>query len=95
MDTTKDHHYTKKLVVDARDILLRLHCHCGAAVSVVPAKMKAGAFFCSNCGDTWPDAVDENRVPKSPTQRLAVALRDLQNETATGDYRVQFEVDAN
>ena len=87
---------TKKLIVDATDVRLRLDCACGAAVSVVPKEiLKDTIFHCANCHEIWPGAVDENRIPRAPVQRLAVALRDLQNETATGDYRVQFEVDAN
>jgi hypothetical protein len=82
----------QRLIVDATDVVLRLHCKCGAEVSVAPAAMKLSVFFCSNCDNGWPDAVGENGMPRMPAERLAVALRDLQKEeTATG-YRVQFEV---
>ena len=86
---------TKKIIVDATDIVLRLHCKCGAVVSVRPAEMKLTVFTCSNCLDTWPDVGGENGRPWIPAERLAVALRDLQKETAKGNYRVQFEVDTN
>jgi hypothetical protein len=90
----------QRLVVDVKDVVLRLQCTCGAAVSVVPAKMKRSVFQCANCVEPWPGAVGEDRQPQTPVQRLAVALRDLQNETAeaakgnegTPRYHVQFEV---
>jgi hypothetical protein len=80
------------LVINARDARLRLQCKCGAIVSVVPRDMKQSVFYCPNCSELWPGAVDDNHVPSAAVQKLAVALRDLQRED-TGGYCVQFEAE--
>jgi len=87
----------ERLVVDVTDVILRLHCKCGAAISVVPAKITGTVFMCANCTEFWPGVV-QHGIPRTAAERLAFALRDIQNEAHrhAGDeprYRVQFEIE--
>jgi hypothetical protein len=41
-------------VVDLLPARLRMQCQCGATLSILPAALEPGVFFCANCLKPWP-----------------------------------------
>jgi hypothetical protein len=83
------------LIVDVKDIVLRLQCRCGTAVTITLAKLvkdrtvKDAIYHCPNCENTFPGTGGPRA--SGPVSAFVNALQAVV-EADLNDCHVQFEI---
>ena len=84
----------QRLIVDLKDIVLRLQCRCGSAVAITPAKIKKdkvvkdAIYHCSNCEEMFAKG---SQLPPSLLKSFVNAIQALA-EADLAECKVQFEI---
>jgi hypothetical protein len=84
----------QRLIVDVKDVVLRLQCRCGSAISVPPAASKESILYCTNCDTPFSDYQGPDHAG-GPVTKFVRALQALVKtaKDIPPDFHIQFEIE--